>query len=96
MVFLLSNSFSVFFENIRPKAFSVLRQYFHIHNALKVNMVVVGRYFLPTQETSREKSFNTANQIITLGCDLEDAYERFVEEMKVQTADFQEKDSGIY
>lgn len=87
--------YTAFFEEIKMKVMGLLEEFLHVEKSLKVNMIAVGRYFLPTQETYSEKSFNTANQIVTLGCDLNDVYEGFVEEMKVQAADFQEKDSGM-
>lgn len=88
--------YQAFFEDIRTKVLNLLEDILRTQKSLKVNMVAVGRYFLPTQEIFSEKSFNTSNRIVTLGCDLNELYDRFAEEMKVQAADFQEKDSGMF
>lgn len=87
---------SSFFNDIKPKVLNLIAEVVELHKAIKVNMVFIGRYFLPTQETYDNKSFNTTNQIITVGCDLDEAYQFFVEAMKTQAADFQEKDSGMF
>ena len=89
-------NYTSFFDEIKCKVLGVLHEILHTHKSIKVNMVVVGRYFLATQEVSAEKSFNTRNQIVTLGSDLDDMYGSFVEMMKAQASDFQEKDSGVY
>jgi hypothetical protein len=88
--------YSAFFDEIKSKVLSLLSEFTRLHKSIKVNMVAIGRYFLPTQETFSEKSFNTPNKIVTMGCDLNDVYQSFVEMMKVQAADFQEKDSGMF
>lgn len=88
--------YTLFFGAIKSKVLNVLNELLRVHKSVKVNMVVVGRYFLPTQEIFSEKSFNTANEIVSVGSDLDDVYASFVEVMKVQAAEFQEKDSGMF
>lgn len=84
-----------FFEEVKPKVITVLQDILRACKSTKVNMVAIGRYFLPTSETSSEKSFNTPNQIVTVGSDLDDIYQSFADVMKTQAAEFQEKDSGM-
>lgn len=86
--------YSVFFNDIKVKVLDLVKDKLQLEQSLKINMVIVARYFLPSQEIYSDKSFNTCNQIVTVGSDLDDIYHSFVEAMKVQTADFQEKDSG--
>lgn len=87
--------YSVFFEELKPKVMQLISKILHVHRSLKINMVVVGRYFLPSQDVFSEKSFNTCNEIVNEGSDLDDVYQSFVEAMKVQSTEFQEKDSGM-
>lgn len=84
-----------FFEEIKSKVLTLISEILRVQHTLKVNMVVVGRYFLATQEVISEKSFNTCNEIITVASDLNDVYQSFVEAMKVQSTEFQERDSGM-
>jgi hypothetical protein len=58
-------------------------------------MIVVGRYFLPSQDLFSDKSFNTTNLNVSVGSDFDVIYNAFVEAMKVQSTEFQEKDSGM-
>ena len=88
--------YQIFFDDIKPKVMYLLSEMLRIQQSLKVNMVVVGRYLLPSQETYSDKSFNTTNTVITAASDLDDVYQTFVEAMKTQSTDFQEKDSGMY
>lgn len=87
--------YSVFFNEIKTKVLSLISEVLRIQQSLKINMVVVGRYFLPSKEVVDEKSFNTSNEIVTVGSDLEEVYNSFVEVMKAQSTEFQEKDSGM-
>lgn len=87
--------YSIFFEDIKAKVLGLMSEIVDVHKSLKINMVVVGRYFLPAQETFSDKSFNTTNQIVTIGSNLDDVYQSFVEAMKAQSTEFQEKDSGM-
>ena len=87
--------YTAFFDEIKSKVLQLLGEIVRVYKSVKVNMAAIGRYFLPTQEITSEKSFNTANEIVSMGCDLDDVYRSFMEVMKVQTADFQEKDSGM-
>lgn len=88
--------YSIFFAEIKSKVLGVINNILRLQHTLKINMVAVGQYFLPSQETISEKSFNTANEIVTVGSDLDDVYQAFVEAMKVQSSEFQEKDSGTF
>jgi hypothetical protein len=88
--------YTLFFDDIMQKVLCALDQIVHIHKSVKVNMVVISRYFLPSKEEFSDKSFNTVNLVVSIGCDLQDIYRSFVEAMKVQAADFQEKDSGLF
>lgn len=87
--------YSGFFDEVKPKVLQLISRILHVHQSLKINMVVVGRYFLPSQDVFSEKSFNTCNEIVTEGSNLDDVYLAFVEAMKVQSTEFQERDSGI-
>lgn len=87
--------YSTFFADIETKVLQLISDILGREHALKINMVVVGRYFLQSQEIFSEKSFNTCNEVVTMGSDLKDVYESFVEAMKVQATEFQEKDSGM-
>lgn len=86
--------YTTFFDEIKSKVLSLINDILRVQQTLKVNMVVVGRYFLAAQEVISEKSFNTCNEVITVASDLNDVYQSFVEAMKVQSTEFQEKDSG--
>ena len=85
----------IFFDEIKSKVLPLISEVLQMQNAIKVNMVVVGRYFLPSQDTFSEKTFNTLNEIVTVGSDLNDIYHSLVEAMKAQSTEFQEKDSGM-
>ena len=87
--------FSLFFDEIKTKVLRLIDEVLQIQNSIKVNMVVVARYFLASQDVLDEKSFNTTNAIVTLGSDLDDVYQSFVAAMKTQSTEFQEKDSGM-
>lgn len=87
--------YPLFFEEIKPKVINAISDIVSARGALKINMVVTGRYLLPTQDVISEKSFNTCNEIVTLASDLDYVYGSFVEAMKVQSTEFQEKDSGM-
>lgn len=87
--------FTLFFNDIMSKVLDVLEQALRLHYTIKVNMIVVGQYYHPTQEVYTEKSFNTCNNIVAVGSDLNDVYQSFVETMKTQSTEFQEKDSGM-
>lgn len=87
--------YSLFFAEIKSKVLDLISTILQVQQSLKINMVVVGRYFLPAKEVVDEKSFNTSNEIVTVGSELEDVYNSFVEVMKVQSTEFQEKDSGM-
>ncbi|CAG9773663.1 unnamed protein product [Ceutorhynchus assimilis] len=86
--------FTVFFNDVMLKVLNVLEQMLGFHGALKVNMVVIGQYYHPTQDVNTEKSFNTCNKIVAVGSDLNELYQSFVEAMKTQSTEFQERDSG--
>lgn len=87
--------YTAFFEDIKSKVISLIGEILRVQQTLKINMVVVGRYFLQSQELVSDKSFNTSNAVVTMANDLHDVYQSFVEVMKVQSTDFQEKDSGV-
>lgn len=87
--------YTIFFEEVKTKALRLIRDVIEVQKSLKINMVVVGRYILPSNETISDKSFNTTNEIVTIGSDLDEVYQTFVEAMKVQSTEFQEKDSGM-
>lgn len=87
--------FTIFFEEIKAQVLSLISEVVAVRGALKINMVVVGLYILPAQDSYSEKSFNTCNEIVTVASDLEEVYRSFVEAMKVQSTEFQEKDSGM-
>lgn len=88
--------YTLFFEEVRPKVLDVVSNIVRVRGALKINLVVVARYVLPTQDNMySDKSFNTCNEIVTAGSDLDEVYGSFVEAMKVQSSEFQEKDSGM-
>ena len=58
-------------------------------------MIVVGWYFLPSRDLFSDKSFNTTNINVYVGSDVDAIYNAFVEAMKVQSTEFQEKYSGV-
>lgn len=88
-------NYTIFFKDITPKVIGVLQEILHKYKSAKVNMITVARYFLAANDTFSEKSFNTPNQIVTIGSDLNEIFEIFIECMKTQAAEFQEKDSGM-
>ncbi|MGH9021456.1 MAG: hypothetical protein ACRDV0_10695 [Acidimicrobiales bacterium] len=87
--------YSTFFDEIKSKVLNMIKEILCVRGTIKVNMVVVARYFLQSQDIFSEKSFNTSNAIVAVGSDLDDVYSSFVETMKVQSTEFQEKDSGV-
>lgn len=89
-------NYTVFFNEIKVKVLNLIREILLTQRSLKINMETFGRYVLPTQDIHSVKSFNTANKIVNVGSDLDTIYGSFVETMKVQAADFQEKDSGMF
>lgn len=88
--------YTTFFQEIKPRVIGALQDILSRFKSLKVNFVAIGRYFLPTNETSSEKTFNTANEIVTLGSDLNAVYQSFVDVIKNQASEFAEKDSGKF
>jgi hypothetical protein len=87
--------YSAFFEEVKPMVSSLIVDQLDIHKTLKINMIVVGRYFLPSQDLFSDKSFNTTNLNVSVGSDFDVIYNAFVKAMKVQSTEFQEKDSGM-
>ena len=87
--------YSVFFDSIKHRVLDAVSNLVRVRGALKINMVVVGRYLHPVQDVHSEKTFNTCNEIVTMASDLDEVYRSFVEAMKVQSTEFQEKDSGM-
>jgi hypothetical protein len=88
-------NYSTFFEEVQPIVKRLVVDQLDIHKTLKINMIVVGRYLLPSQDLFSDKSFNTTNLNVSVGSDLDAIYNEFVEAMKVQSTEFQEKDSGM-
>lgn len=84
-----------FFSEIKVKVLNLINELLRVHHVLKINMVAVGMYFLQSQDTFSEKSFNTSNEIVTLESDMDAVYQHFIEIMKTQSTEFQEKDSGM-
>ena len=88
--------YTEFFAEIKTNVIEVIGGVVRARGAVKVNMAVLGRYLLPTQDgVYSDKTFNTCNEIVTAASDLEEVYRSFVEAMKVQSTEFQEKDSGM-
>ena len=87
--------YSTFFEEVKDKVLDLLKEILRVQKTLKVNMVAVARYLLPSQDTYDDKSFNTSNAVVVVGSDLDEVYESFVEAMKNQSTEFQERDSGM-
>lgn len=80
--------FSILFKEIKLKVVCLISQVLQVQKALKVNIVVV----CPVpQDTFSDKSFNTLNGIVSVGSDLNDIYQSFVEAMKAQSTEFQRR-----
>jgi hypothetical protein len=88
-------SYTLFFEEIKPKVIRLIGEVFKKHGIVKMNMELFGLYQLPTTEEYSDKSFNTINQVVDPSSNLEEVYQSFVDAMVIQTSEFQEKDSGM-
>lgn len=88
------SDYDEFFSSIKNTIIQLLEEVQREHNMVKVNMEVFARYILQTQERLDIKSFNTINKIIDGSTDINAAYDSFVDLMKLQTTEFQERDSG--
>lgn len=84
-----------FFSEAKYKIIKLLENVLKAHLAIKVNMELFAQYFLPTQECSDIKSFNTSNKIVDRSTDLSFVVDIFADMMISQTSEFQERDSGM-
>lgn len=85
----------MFFNAVKCKILNLLEEVIGVHRTVKVNMEVFARYILQTQEISDIKSFNTPNKIVDMSTDLNSTLHEFIDQMVSQSAEFQERDSGM-
>lgn len=86
--------FDEFFNRVKAKIISLLEDVIRVHKSIKVNMETFANFILQTRETSDVKAFNSCNRTLDESVDLDDVYQEFVDTMKSQTSEFEEKDSG--
>lgn len=87
--------YDTFFSSKKSTIMQLLDEMRRIHKMVKVNMEIFASYTLPDQERNDIKSFHTPNKIIDCSTDLNIAFEMFADLIKVQTSEFQERDSGM-
>ncbi|XP_072389408.1 uncharacterized protein [Diabrotica undecimpunctata] len=83
-----------FLEDVKPKVLSILSEYLHQHNTIKVNFEIFAIYLKPDTNLSDIKSMNTRNKIISISTELDEAFADFKEALMTQASEFQEKDSN--
>ncbi|XP_074037614.1 uncharacterized protein [Leptinotarsa decemlineata] len=88
------SDYQSFFNEVRHKVVTLIDRMVQVHNTLKVNMELFGRYILQTQEILEVKSFNSQNQIVDQSNNLEEVYRTFVDTLSAKAVEFQERDSG--
>ncbi|XP_074039510.1 uncharacterized protein [Leptinotarsa decemlineata] len=88
------SDYQSFFNEVRHKVVTLIDRMVQVHNILKVNMELFGRYVLQTQEILEVKSFNSQNQIVDQSNNLEEVYRTFVDTLSAKAVEFQERDSG--
>ena len=83
-----------FMDNVKPKVLPLIRSQLGKFKSLKVNFELFGYFFLETKERDDVKCFNTKNEILTMGSDLEDVFQSITGVLDAKVAEFQERDSG--
>lgn len=84
-----------FFNNVKPKVFSILNEYLRYFRIIKINWELYSLYVKPETETSDTKSFNTRNLVVTQADDLDEAFNDLKCQVIRKSGNFQEKDSGM-
>jgi hypothetical protein len=89
---------SDFIDAVQKKVQSLLETQIELHKAIKVNFELFSQYIkfdVKDGETITSiKSFNTKNQVLNQGTDFDVIYKNFAQAIKVQSEEFQEKESG--
>lgn len=83
-----------FLNEIKEKIMSLLERQISKFNSVKVNFELFGYFILETKDLEDIKSFNTANEVVTFGTDLNQLYDQFSTILDEKASEFQERESG--
>lgn len=83
-----------FMESAKPKILPLVRSQLGKLKSLKVNFELFGYFILEAKERGDVKSFNTKNEIVVRGTDLEVVFQATTGVLDAKVAEFQERDSG--
>lgn len=84
-----------FMSEIKNKVLALLQRKVLDFRSVKVNVELFGYFVLESQDLSEMKSFNTRNEIVTEGTDLDELYDNFSGVLDEKVSEFQERESGI-
>ncbi|XP_025829967.1 uncharacterized protein LOC112904359, partial [Agrilus planipennis] len=87
-------SYNDFFTDVLDKCVRVIRNQIHLHDTLKINLEVFGRYVHETKHLVEIKSFNTNNKVVTRSIDLPNLLQNFFKILEAKASEFQERESG--
>lgn len=83
-----------FMTNLKEKILQLVEQQCKRYRSVKLNCELFGLFYLDSKEVSDIKSFNTKNQVITVGTDLYEIFDVLTGNFNQKVSEFQERDSG--
>lgn len=85
---------SDFMEDVKPKIVPLVRNQLGKLKSVKVNFELFGYFILEAKERGDVKTFNTRNEIVTMGTDLDGIFQSTTGILDAKVGEFQERDSG--
>lgn len=83
-----------FMNRLKDKVLKLVREQCKRNLSIKLNCELFGLFYLESKDLTDVKSFNTKNQIITSGTDLNEVYDGLTGDFDEKVSEFQERDSG--
>lgn len=84
-----------FMADIKNKVLALIERKVSSFRSVKVNFELFGYFVLENQDLAEIKSFNTRNEIVTVGTDIAELYDNFSGVLDEKVSEFTERESGI-
>lgn len=84
-----------FMSEIKEKLVRLVTRELPKFTSVKVNVELFGLFMLESKEMEEIKSFNTRNEIVTSGTDMDALCHNFESKLSQKMSEFQERDSGM-
>lgn len=83
-----------FMNDVKDKVLNLVRSECDKHVSVKLNCELFGLFYLESKSITDTKSFNSKNEVVTCGTDLNEVYDTLIGHFDERISEFQEKDSG--